>query len=158
MRRIPNRATGADTGDTHPTTAQAHSPPMSRLPPRVLGDLCRNHFLFLFRIHTVVLYSMCWCIEVLYYCMYTSRSTYIKNALCVIVVKMRKGTYRLLYEVAMVHYILFYNILFCLAFKIYIHTYIYLKNAHHNFRRAASEIYKCLLVDPQNSKTLHISS
>lgn len=48
VRRIPHRATGADTGDTHPSTAQAHSPPKSRLPPRVLGDLCTNYFLFRF--------------------------------------------------------------------------------------------------------------
>lgn len=54
MKRIPNRATRADTGDTQLSSAQAHRPPTSRLPPRVLGDLCSNHFLF--RKQAVVLY------------------------------------------------------------------------------------------------------
>ncbi|KAG7220715.1 hypothetical protein INR49_017829 [Caranx melampygus] len=47
VRRIPNRATGADTGDTHLSSAQAHSPPTSRLPPRVLVSGWKVSALFL---------------------------------------------------------------------------------------------------------------
>lgn len=75
VRRIPNRATGADTGDTHLSSAQAHSPPTSRLPPRVLGDLCRNHFLFLFRTRTVVFCSILCFSEVLNPSIYKRRTT-----------------------------------------------------------------------------------